>query len=34
VAEENQWHLVRLAIQPDHVQLFIQTNRFFFLHQT
>ncbi len=26
VAEEYQWHLVRLAIQPDHVHLFIQTN--------
>jgi putative transposase len=26
VAEENPWHLVRLAIQPDHVHLFVQTN--------
>ena len=26
VAEENQWHIVRLAIQPDHVHLFIQAN--------
>ena len=26
VAEENQWHSVRLAIQPDHVHLFIQAN--------
>ena len=26
VADENQWHIVRLAIQPDHVHLFIQTN--------
>ncbi|WP_126603326.1 IS200/IS605 family transposase [Dictyobacter aurantiacus] len=24
VVEENQWHIVRLAIQPDHVHLFIQ----------
>jgi putative transposase len=26
VAEENQWHIVRMAIQPDHVHLFIQAN--------
>ena len=26
VAEENQWHIVRLAIQPDHVHLFMQAN--------
>jgi putative transposase len=26
VAEENQWHIVRLAIQPDHVHVFIQAN--------
>jgi len=26
VAEENQWHIVRLAIQPDHAHLFIQAN--------
>ncbi len=26
VAEENQWPIVRLAIQPDHVHLFIQAN--------
>src|SRR5260370_41442468 len=26
VAEENQWRIVRLAIQPDHVHLFIQAN--------
>jgi putative transposase len=26
VAAENQWQIVRLAIQPDHVHLFIQTN--------
>jgi putative transposase len=26
VAEENQWHVVRLAIQPDHVHLFMQAN--------
>ena len=26
VAEENRWQIVRLAIQPDHVHLFIQTN--------
>ena len=26
VAEENQWHIVRLAIQPDNIHLFIQAN--------
>lgn len=26
VAEQNQWRIVRLAIQPDHVHLFIQAN--------
>jgi putative transposase len=26
VAEENQWQIVRLAIQSDHVHLFIQAN--------
>ena len=26
VAEEQQWESVRLAIEPDHVHLFIQTN--------
>jgi putative transposase len=26
VAEENHWQIVRLAIQPDHVHVFIQTN--------
>jgi putative transposase len=26
VAAENQWQIVRLAIQPDHVHVFIQAN--------
>lgn len=26
VVEENAWHIERLAIQPDHVHLFIQSN--------
>jgi putative transposase len=26
VAQENHWQIVRLAIQPDHVHVFIQTN--------
>lgn len=26
VAEENAWHIERLAIQPDHVHLFLQSN--------
>ncbi|WP_201386455.1 IS200/IS605 family transposase [Ktedonobacter sp. SOSP1-85] len=26
VAHEHQWQIVELAIQPDHVHLFIQTN--------
>lgn len=26
VAQENDWQIVELAIQPDHVHLFIQTN--------
>ncbi len=26
VAQENDWQVVELAIQPDHVHLFIQTN--------
>lgn len=26
VIEENSWHIERLAIQPDHVHLFIQSN--------
>ena len=26
VAQENGWQIVQLAIQPDHVHLFIQTN--------
>ncbi len=26
VAQENGWHMVELAIQPDYVHLFIQTN--------
>ncbi|MEO8971968.1 MAG: IS200/IS605 family transposase [Ktedonobacteraceae bacterium] len=26
VAQENGWQIVELAIQPDHVHLFIQTN--------
>ena len=26
LAQERHWHIVRLAIQPDHVHLFVQTN--------
>jgi len=26
VVEENTWHLLTLAIQPDHVHLFVRTN--------
>ena len=26
VAQENAWQIIELAIQPDHVHLFIQTN--------
>lgn len=26
VAEEHQWQIIRLAIQPDHVHLFIRAN--------
>jgi putative transposase len=26
VAEEHHWHIVSMAIQPDHVHLFIQAN--------
>jgi putative transposase len=26
VAQENRWQIVRLAIQPDHVHVFLQTN--------
>ncbi|WP_126554330.1 IS200/IS605 family transposase [Dictyobacter kobayashii] len=26
VVEEHAWHIERLAIQPDHVHLFLQTN--------
>lgn len=26
VIQEQEWHLIELAIQPDHVHLFIQTN--------
>jgi putative transposase len=26
VVEENHWQIERLAIQPDHVHLFVQTN--------
>lgn len=26
VAEERNWHIIRLAIQPDHVHLFLRAN--------
>jgi putative transposase len=26
VAEAHDWHIIRLALQPDHVQLFIRAN--------
>jgi putative transposase len=26
VADEHNWHIIRLAIQPDHVHLFIRAN--------
>jgi putative transposase len=26
VADEHHWHIIRLAVQPDHVQLCIRTN--------